>query len=348
MSEITVGERHGKLVIIDDKRVKAGDIIPDGSGRVAKRTYIHCKCDCGKDIWTTLSQWNANRVNSCGKCMQPETGFRYGKLTVIRQADSKYRKHENGRSYPINMWLCKCDCGNETIVSQSHLISGHTKSCGKCNNIELSADIDLDKYSELLITGHNILYRCRSIKSPSFPIYGGRGIECLLGNTPQEVALSLYNIPGYRKGLHIDRIDNNSHYVLGNLRWVTAAENDSNKLINYHHTFHDIALRPMRRVSFETISNNEGWNIDEFDEIDMKFQEYSGLASHDSYSLFIHKSIKDDKIFFVKRILNFWAKYGGKDISLHVDSGVRVHDNVNKLDIALYMIIKNDESIINK
>ena len=27
-------------------------------------------------------------------------------------------------------WLCKCNCGNETIVTTSHLKSGHTISCG--------------------------------------------------------------------------------------------------------------------------------------------------------------------------------------------------------------------------
>lgn len=29
-------------------------------------------------------------------------------------------------------WKCKCACGNETIVSKAHLITGHTKTCGKC------------------------------------------------------------------------------------------------------------------------------------------------------------------------------------------------------------------------
>lgn len=46
---------------------------------------------------------------------------KYGKLQIIR-----YAKRENGRDY----WLCKCDCGNESIVKQCLLVSGNTKSCG--------------------------------------------------------------------------------------------------------------------------------------------------------------------------------------------------------------------------
>lgn len=28
------------------------------------------------------------------------------------------------------MWLCKCDCGQSTIVEASNLTTGNTKSCG--------------------------------------------------------------------------------------------------------------------------------------------------------------------------------------------------------------------------
>ena len=52
------------------------------------------------------------------------TGIRFGKLTVISLVgvDKYYDK----------LWFCKCDCGNEVVVKQGHLRSGHTTSCG-CN-----------------------------------------------------------------------------------------------------------------------------------------------------------------------------------------------------------------------
>src|SRR5699024_1918615 len=48
-------------------------------------------------------------------------GKRFGMLTAIKKV---------GKSKNRNNWLCKCDCGNETIVLTSNLTSGTTKSCG--------------------------------------------------------------------------------------------------------------------------------------------------------------------------------------------------------------------------
>lgn len=52
---------------------------------------------------------------------QDLTGERFGKLLVLRRADSR-----NGRT----RWLCRCDCGNEKEVAAQALKSGKTKSCG--------------------------------------------------------------------------------------------------------------------------------------------------------------------------------------------------------------------------
>lgn len=35
-----------------------------------------------------------------------------------------------GKQKGVHYWKCKCDCGKETIVSQTNLQNGHTKSCG--------------------------------------------------------------------------------------------------------------------------------------------------------------------------------------------------------------------------
>ena len=53
------------------------------------------------------------------------SGRMFGKLTVVGFATTK-----NGRAF----YNCKCDCGKEIIVSGSHLVTGHTKSCG-CSRI---------------------------------------------------------------------------------------------------------------------------------------------------------------------------------------------------------------------
>lgn len=54
-------------------------------------------------------------------------GMKFGRWTVVKRAAGKSTKN----SY----WLCKCDCGNSSVVDRPGLIQGTSKSCG-CYNIE--------------------------------------------------------------------------------------------------------------------------------------------------------------------------------------------------------------------
>ena len=64
------------------------------------------------------------------------TGRRYGRLTVCREIKqaAKSRRH---------YWLCRCDWRKEKTVEESHLKTGHTKSCG-CYRKELPSSRRID------------------------------------------------------------------------------------------------------------------------------------------------------------------------------------------------------------
>lgn len=49
------------------------------------------------------------------------TGKRYGKLTVLAPAQAIGNR---------TAWLCRCDCGNQTVAKTCHLRNGHVISCG--------------------------------------------------------------------------------------------------------------------------------------------------------------------------------------------------------------------------
>lgn len=63
----------------------------------------------------------------------------FGNLTVVKQVEDKIEP--SGKHRP--QWLCKCGCGNETIVVQSSLKSGNTKTCGRCKHIRVKPKEDL-------------------------------------------------------------------------------------------------------------------------------------------------------------------------------------------------------------
>lgn len=53
--------------------------------------------------------------------MEDLTGKQFGRLTVQKRGGDR-----NGKRY----WICRCICGNTVETEESHLKSGHTKSCG--------------------------------------------------------------------------------------------------------------------------------------------------------------------------------------------------------------------------
>lgn len=62
------------------------------------------------------------------------TNQRFGKLLVIERAP----KPQNSKSTSV-FWKCKCDCGNEKIISGNVLTQGKAKSCG-CYNKEFHSN----------------------------------------------------------------------------------------------------------------------------------------------------------------------------------------------------------------
>lgn len=63
-----------------------------------------------------------SKRKQCGRPVKDRTGQRFGKLTVIRFVDTK-----PGHA----RWLCRCDCGNETIVTAGNLLKAVGCGCGQ-------------------------------------------------------------------------------------------------------------------------------------------------------------------------------------------------------------------------
>ena len=119
-----VGNKFGRLVVIDKAEPR---VRPNG----AKIRYWKCLCECGAIKEVDTMSLTHGTTKSCGcwkreKSRKDLTGQRFGKLIVTRFEG--VGKRNDGKKY-CN-WLCKCDCGNETIIQTSYLTSGETKSCG--------------------------------------------------------------------------------------------------------------------------------------------------------------------------------------------------------------------------
>ncbi len=76
--------------------------------------------------------------------------------------------------------------------------------------------------------------RCENEHHPAYKDYGGRGIsvcdEWSMSNVSEFISWAKNN--GWRKGLEIDRIDNDKGYYPSNCRFVTRQENSRNRRSN--------------------------------------------------------------------------------------------------------------------
>ena len=185
------------------------------------------------------------------KC-QDLTGKKFGNLTVISKSDSINRK-----SY----WICKCDCGNKTIVRASNLKSGHTKSCGcykKTREIEANTVHGLSN-TRIHRIWDNIKTRCLNKNSPAFRLYGGRGITICEEWKNSFIEFYQWAISsGYSDKLSIDRIDTNGNYCPDNCRWVSmkVQQNNrtNNRILSIGDTSHTLA-------EWSEISGKNEWKI---------------------------------------------------------------------------------------
>lgn len=160
-----------------------------------------------------------------GKKVENMIGRRFGRYVVLEE--TKERKKDGTIKY-----LCRCDCGNERIVSGSLLRSGQSKSCG-CYNRDVVKKENPNYKKPLYGILNSMKQRCNNKNDKAYHNYGARGIRVCEEwakdfNSFEEWAIN----NGYRNGLWIDRIDDNGNYEPNNCRWATPKEQQNNKRTN--------------------------------------------------------------------------------------------------------------------
>jgi len=162
-----------------------------------------------------------------GKALDINIGDRFGNLVVVGKTEPKHKE----RTY-----ICKCDCGNEKIATSSSLFYGFATSCGCMKSAHLKEaylkthDYKPFQNKDIVRLRQNMITRCYRKNSKSYKDYGGRGIIICDEWLNNHDAFEKWCMEsGWKKGLEIDRIDNEGNYTPENCRFVTKRDNCNNR-----------------------------------------------------------------------------------------------------------------------
>jgi len=186
------------------------------------------------------------------------TGRVFGRLIVVSLHGTRRYPSVGSRRY----WLCRCECGNETIVAGNNLRGGHTTSCGsKKHQKNYHGLTNTDFYH----VWENMLARCTNRNHPSWGYYGGRGITvCQRWQAFKAFREDMES--AYRSGLTIERKNNNAGYCKENCRWIPSSQQVLNTRRTRHVTIAGITMVAKHwarktGVNYGTLLHrlNKGW-----------------------------------------------------------------------------------------
>lgn len=141
-------------------------------------------------------------------------GMQFGRLTVLEMVGRD--KHSNV------MWLCRCECGQETVVRAANLISAAVISCGCASGSSIKHG---DSGKRLYRIYKGILRRIDCPERKEYKNFGALGIGIAKEWRESYSTFKAWAISnGYADNLSICRRDKTADYTPENCFWGTTEE----------------------------------------------------------------------------------------------------------------------------
>lgn len=144
------------------------------------------------------------------------TGVRSGALVAKHITSQRIGKYA--------AWVAQCDCGKQTLVKGSMILSGSVRSCG-CANSQ-GNETHGHSYSPTYQSWRAMRERVDNANNSHYKNYGGRGITYTAGW--KNFSAFLLDMGERPPGMTLDRADVNKNYSKENCRWASSKEQSRN------------------------------------------------------------------------------------------------------------------------
>lgn len=144
-------------------------------------------------------------------------GMRFGRWTVICRVPVPPKQQPR--------FSCICDCGTKRNVLYQLLRRGWSCGCAKATQDGKSKTREGKVWVSMV-------QRCTNDKDPSYPNYGGRGIQ-VCDRWRWSLQAFCEDMGPRPKGTFLERMNNDGNYEPGNCRWASWIEQQRNKRTNH-------------------------------------------------------------------------------------------------------------------
>ena len=145
------------------------------------------------------------------------TGKKFNKLTALTFSHLNKSRHA--------VWICKCECGNETTAQSRFLINGAKKSCG-CIRNEVGSHtsswkgyggLSKTRFSKIIVDAKNRNIDFNLSIEFLWDLFQKQNGKCVISGEPICFPNKVHESDGTAS---LDRIDSNKDYSEDNVQWV--------------------------------------------------------------------------------------------------------------------------------